>query len=240
MCTPARAAAAAEADLVVSAAASLNGAFREIAAAFEALHPGRRVLLNFAASGALLQQAANGAPVDVFASADRETMDQAERLGLVAAAARRDFAANSLVVVVPAGAPAPPKALADLRRPAFGRIAVGVPASVPAGRYAKAALERAGLWRDIEARLVGAQSVRQALDYVARGEADAGFVYATDAALMPGRVTVAFTVATAAPVRYPIAPLAASRHAEAARQFVDYVLSAPGQAVLARHGFGRP
>ena len=114
--------------------------------AYEALHPGRRVLLNFAASGALLQQAANGAPVDVFASADQETMDQAERLGLVAAAARRDFAANSLVVVVPAGAPAPPKALADLRRPAFGRIAVGAPASVPAGRYAKAALERAGLW----------------------------------------------------------------------------------------------
>lgn len=228
------------ADLTVSAAASLTDAFREIGAAFEAAQPGSKVLLNFAASGALLQQIANGAPVDVFASADEETMDRAEKQGLVAAGARRDFAANALVVVVPAGAAAVPRTLADLRQSAFRRIAVGVPASVPVGRYARAALDKAGLWSDLEPRVVGAQSVRQALDYVARGEADAGFVYATDALLMPGKVAVAFTVPTGTPVRYPVAPLAASRNAEAARRFVDYVLSAPGQAVLAKYGFGRP
>lgn len=227
------------ADLVVSAAASLTDAFKEIGAGFEARRPGSRVLFNFGASGALLQQIAHGAPVDVLASADQETMDQAQRLGLIEAAARRDFTANTLVLVVPVGAAAP-RTLDELRRPAFRRIAVGTAASVPVGRYAKAALERAGLWRELEPRLVGAQSVRQVPDYVSRGEVDAGFVYATDAALMPDRVNVAFAVPTTTPVRYPIAPLAASRQAEAARQFVDHLLSAPGQAVLARHGFGRP
>ena len=120
------------------------------------------------------------------------------------------------------------------------RIAIGVPASVPAGRYAKAALERAALWPAIEAKTIGAQTVRQALDYVARGEVDAGFVYATDAAVLAGKVKVAFVVPTEAPVLYPIAPLAAAGNATAARQFVAYVLSPPGQAVLARHGFAKP
>ena len=144
-----------------------------------------------------------------------------------------------LVVVVPAGAPAPPKALADLRQPAFGRLAIGVPASVPVGRYAKAALDQAGLWRELEPRLVGVQSVRQALDYVARGEADAGFVYATDAALMPGKVKVAFAVPTEQPVLYPIAVVAAASNADAGR-FVAFVSSSPAQAILMLHGFGKP
>ena len=231
---------AAAADLTVSAAASLTNAFKDIAAAFEARHPGTRVLLNFAASGALLQQIANGAPVDVFASADEETMDQAQRQGLVKAAARRDFASNALVVIVPTGPALLPRTLADLRQDIFRRIAIGVPASVPVGRYARAALEKAGLWADVAPRIVGAQTVRQALDYVARGEVDAGFVYATDAALMPGKVRVAFAVPTETPVRYPAAAVAASRNADAARQFVEHLLAGPSQAVLAGHGFGRP
>ncbi len=133
-----------------------------------------------------------------------------------------------------------PRTLAELAQPSIRRIAIGVPASVPAGRYARAVLEQAGLWPQVEAKTVGAQSVRQALDYVARGEVDAGFVYATDAATMPGRVRVAFTVATPAPVRYPIAVVAASREAVPAQAFAAYVLSAPAQAILRRHGFGRP
>ena len=110
---------------------------------------------------------------------------------------------------------------------------------MPVGRYTKAVLEKARLWPAIEAKMIGAQTVRQALDYVARGEVDAGFVYATDAALMPGKVKVAFVVPTDTPVLYPIAPVAAAPIRPRAA-FVAFVLSPAGQAVLAKHGFGKP
>jgi molybdate transport system substrate-binding protein len=228
------------AELTVSAAASLTNAFREIGAAFESSHPGHKVHFNFAASGALLQQIAKGAPVDVFASADQETMDQAQAQALVQATARRNFVANTLVVVVPMGAKAEPKALADLAQPAWQRIAIGLPASVPVGRYTQGVLQAARLWTTIEPKVIGAQNVRQALDYVARGEVDAGFVYATDAALMPDKVKVALTVPTATPILYPAAPVAASPNKALAQAFVDHLLSPGAQAVFARHGFGRP
>jgi len=227
-------------DLTVSAAASLTNAFKDIATAFEAANPETRVQLNVGASGALLQQMAKGAPVDVFASADQETMQQAEQQQLVRPGAKADFAGNALVVVVPHDAPAPPKTLADLAGPAVKKVAIGLPASVPVGRYTRAVLEKANLWAPIEARLVGAQTVRQALDYVARGEVDAGFVYATDASILPGKVKIAFVVPTETPVVYPIAPLAAAPNPAAARKFVAFVLSPAGQAVLAKHGFAKP
>jgi molybdate transport system substrate-binding protein len=227
------------AELTVSAAASLTQAFQALAPLFEAANPGHKVLLNFGASNALLQQIAKGAPVDVFASADQETMDQAQAQGLVLAAARRNVVSNSLVVVVPAAGAQAPRLLADLTQATYARIAVGLP-TVPVGRYTRGALEAAGLWATIEPKVIGAQNVRQALDYVARGEVDAGFVYATDAALLPGKVRVAFTVATRAPVLYPAAPVAASSNAALAARFVAFLGSAPAQAVFARHGFGKP
>src|SRR5450631_2402279 len=222
--------AAGAADLTVSAAASLTNAFKEIGTAFEAANPGTKVQLNFGASGALFQQIAKGAPVDVFASADEETMDQAEQQQLVRKETRVDFASNSLVVIVPADAATPPKSLGELRSVAYRRIAIGLPASVPVGRYTRAVLEKAQLWPALEAKMVGAQTVRQALDYVARGEVEAGFVYATDAAIMPDKVKVAFTVPTDTPVLYPIAPIAASSNAAAAQKFLAYVASPSGQA----------
>jgi molybdate transport system substrate-binding protein len=230
------------ADLTVSAAASLTNALRDLAPGFEAAHPGTKVQFNFAASGALLQQIAKGAPVDVFASADQETMDQAQTQKLLEAGQRRDFASNTLVVIVPtrAAASATPKSITDLAQPAYPRIAIGLPASVPVGRYTRSVLQAAGLWTAIEPRMIGAQNVRQALDYVARAEVEAGFVYATDAALMPDKVKVAFRVPTATPVLYPAAPIAGSPNAALARQFVDYLVSAPARAVLAKHGFGKP
>jgi len=167
-------------------------------------------------------------------------MAQAVQRGLVAPAARAAFARNTLVVIVPSDAPALPRALADLVAPSFRRLAIGVPASVPAGRYARAALESAGLWPALATKTVGAQSVRQALDYVARGEVEAGFVYATDASAMADKVRVAFAVPTATPVRYPIAALAASGNAADAQAFVAFVLAPPAQAILRRHGFAPP
>lgn len=228
------------ADLTVSAAASLTNAFKELQPLFEAQHPDTKLQLNFGASGALLQQIVKGAPVDVFASADQETMDQAQAQSLVKAAERRNFVSNTLVVVVPSDAKMVPKAVTDLAQPAYARIAIGLPASVPVGRYTQAVLQKAGLWGAVEPRMIGASNVRQALDYVARGEVDAGFVYATDAALMPDKVKLALTVPTETPILYPIAPVAASGNAAAAQKFVAFVLSPPAQAVLAKYGFGRP
>ncbi len=156
--------AASGAELTVSAAASLTNALREIGVAYERTHPETRVLLNFGASGSLLQQLAQGAPVDVFASADEQTMDEAQRRGLVAADSRVDFARNSLVVVVPRDASVVPRSLADLAGASIRRIAIGVPASVPAGRYAKTALAQAGHWTALEGRdgrrAVGAAGAR--------------------------------------------------------------------------------
>jgi molybdate transport system substrate-binding protein len=232
--------AASAADLTVCAAASLTNAFRELAPVFEAQNPGTRVRLNFGASGALLQQIAKGAPADVYASADAQTMDQAQARALVRAGERRDFASNTLVVVVPSDAGRRPGSLTDLGGSGYARIAIGLPASVPVGRYTQGALQKAGLWAAIEPKMIGAQNVRQALDYVARGEVDAGFVYATDAARMPGKVQVALTVPTETPILYPIAPVASAPDAAAAQKFVAFVLSASAQAVFAKHGFGRP
>ena len=227
-------------ELTVSAAASLSHAFKDLAPLFEAANPGTKLQSNFAASGPLLQQIAKGAPVDVFASADQETMDQAQAQGLVKAAQRRNFVSNALVVIVPATAASLPAGLKALTQPAYQRIAIGLPGSVPAGRYTKGVLEAEGLWAAIEARMIGAQSVRQALDYVARGEVDAGFVYATDAALVPDKVRVALTVATMKPILYPVAPIAASPNLPMAQKFVEFLVTPQAQAVLTRHGFGRP
>jgi len=228
------------ADLVVSAAASLTNAFRDLAPIFEAQNPGTKLRLNFGASGALLQQIAKGAPADVFASADQQTMNQAQAQGMVQAGERRNFVSNALVVIVPAGSRLAPKTLNELLQPQYKRIAIGQPVSVPVGRYTKSVLEKSGMWSAVETRMIAAQSVRQALDYVARGEVDAGFVYATDAAIMPGKVKVAQTVLTDTPILYPIAPLAASANRALAQKFVAFVGSPAAQTVLAKYGFGKP
>ena len=129
------------AEITVSAASSLTNAFKDIAANFEAAHPEHSVLLNFAGSGALLQQMAKGAPVDVFASADQETMNKAQAQGLLNDASRQDFVRNTLVVITPNNSPLELKQLTDLQQDALQRLAVSNPDSVPVGRYSKQALQ---------------------------------------------------------------------------------------------------
>lgn len=228
------------ADLTVSAASSLTESFRELGAAYEKTHPGTKVDFNFAASGVLLQQISRGAPVDVFASADETTMDQAQQQNLLAAGTRAVFAVNALWVVVPPQAKAPPRTLKDLAGAGVQRIALGNPDSVPVGRYAKGALDAAGLWPAVRGKAITTQNVRQSLDYVARGEVDAGFVYATDARAMPDRVRRAFVVPVSGRIAYPLAVTNASTQPAEARRFAAFVRSPQGQAILARHGFGTP
>ncbi|KRG43967.1 molybdate ABC transporter substrate-binding protein [Stenotrophomonas pictorum JCM 9942] len=231
---------AAAVELTVSAASSLTESFREIAAAYEAVNPDIRVDLNFAASGVLLQQIARGAPVDVFASADQATMALAAQRGLVVPATRQIFAVNSLWVVVPPQARGKPASLVALAEPGVRRITIGNPDSVPAGRYAREVLQQAGLWQALQPRMINTQNVRQSLDYVARGEVDAGFVYATDAQAMPGRVHRAFQVPVPGGISYPLAMVRTTRSPAHARAFMAFVRSAQGQAILRRHGFGSP
>ena len=228
------------ADLTVSAAASLTQAFQEIGSQFEAQNPGTKLRFNFAASGALLQQIVNGAPVDVFACADTDTMAKAVAKAVVNASESKVFATNRLVLVTPAKSDLALKQLSDLKKPEVKRIAMGVPASVPAGHYAQGVLDKASLWADVKDKIISTQNVRQALDYVARNEVDAGFVYASDAQLMAGKVNVALQVATASAIQYPIAKVASSTQAAEAQKFIAFVQSEAGQAVLKKNGFTAP
>ena len=227
-------------ELTVSAAASLTNAFKDIAQSYEAQHPGTKVLLNFGASGALLQQLAKGAPVDVFASADQETMDKAQKEGLVHAADRKDFVRNKLVLIVPMDAKNVPANLNDLTQTGYARVAIANPASVPVGRYSQTALEAAKLWPAMQAKAVNTQNVRQSLDYVARGEVDAGFVYATDAAIKKDKVKVAFVVPLETTILYPIAKTAASSNAADATSFINYLATPAAQDILGKYGFAKP
>ena len=231
---------AAAQQITVSAAASLTDAFKELGPKFEAAKPGATVRFNFAASGVLLQQIGQGAPVDVFASADQETMGRAAEQKLIDAATRRNFASNALVLIEPARNAAGVQSLQDLAGPGVRKIAVGKTATVPVGRYTRQVLEGAGLWSALEPKFVQADSVRQVLDYVARGEVEAGFVYRTDAAAMNEKVRVAFAPATAVPVSYPAAVVADSRQKTLAGDFVAFLSSEAAREVLVRHGFGKP
>lgn len=227
-------------DLVVSAAASLTNAFKDLGTAFEQQNPGVKVINNFGASDILMQQIVRGAPADVFASADQTAMDKAVAEKAVQPATRKNFAANQIVLIVPNDSPLSLTSLKDLTQAGVKKVALGNPASVPFGRYTKTALENAGLWDAVLAKGVMAQNVRQSLDYVARGEVEAGFVFATDAAVMPDKVKVAIRIPSDTPATYPIAVTAGTAQAELANKYLAYVQSAAGQAVLARYGFLKP
>ena len=227
-------------DLLVSAAASLSDAFKEIGSQYQQQNPGVTVRLNTAGSGTLLQQLLQGAPVDVLATADQQTMDTALAKQAVQPASRKTFVRNDLVLVVPATSTLRPQQLSDLQQSGIARIALSNPDSVPVGRYAKAALSKAGLFERLQPKIITTQNVRQSLNYVARKEVNAGFVYRTDAALMPDKVRVTATVALDTPVSYPIAVTSSSRQKAEAQRFVDFVLSPAGQKVLQKYGFSRP
>jgi molybdate transport system substrate-binding protein len=228
----------ADQELIVSAAASLTNAMKEAAGQFETTHPGTKILCNFAASGSLLQQMAHGAPVDVFAAADKKTMNQAQDKGLIVPASRKNFVGNRLVLIKPLDSPLVLGGLKDLTKPGVKRVAVGNPATVPAGRYTKEAMVKAGLWDQLSPKFIMAESVRQVLDYVGRGEVDTGFVYSTDAAVAWGKVKVMQTVEGHAPILYPLAVTAATGKKALAQSFLDFILSPAAQEIFKKYGFG--
>ena len=211
-------------ELDVAAASSLQDALREVARGWEA-RGGEHVVFNFAGSNVLARQIKAGAPVDVFLSADERTMDSiGDSLETPLPLLR-----NSLVVV----SNRPMRALRDIVN--ADRIAIGDPSAVPAGVYAREALQREGVWNTVLPRLIPCENVRAALLAVESGVADAAIVYATDARLAK-HTRVAMTI-DSANVTVPIAVVRGAKHADAARRFVDYCRSDEGMRVFRKFGF---
>lgn len=225
-------------ELRVSAAISLKEAFDEIGR----LHEGRtgiKVVFNYGASGVLQKQIENAAPIDVFASAGAKQMDALGSRGLIVPETRRDFARNALVLIIPRDAAFKPSSFEQLAQTQLKKLAVGNPKTVPAGQYAEQLLNNLKLWPQLQTRLVFAEDVRQVLDYVARGEVEAGIVYASDVAAAKDAVSVAARASESShdPILYPVAVVKDSRRQAAARGFVELILGAEGQAILGKHGF---
>lgn len=237
LCGPARA----QTDTVtVFAAASLTNALRDIAAAWaKQSHPEPR--LSFAASSTLARQIEQGAPANIFASADEQWMDYLAKRDLILPDTRKDLLTNQLALVVPADHPThvtigPGFDLAALLGP-NGRLAVGAPAHVPAGIYAEQALKKLGIWNTVEHRLAPAEDVRAALFLVERGEAAAGIVYATDAASTKGvAIAGVFPPESHDPIRYPVA-IVRSGDTPAARALLGFIEGPDAKAIFVRYRF---
>ena len=229
----------AQEKIVVFAAASLKTALNDAAADYRA-HGGEEVAISYGGSLNLARQIAAGAPADIFASADEESMDEAAKANAICADSRVDLLGNRLVVVAPTAAPIDALALdANSLDQAIGtgKLATGEVDTVPVGKYAKASLTKLGLWSVVEPRIAMTSDVRTALAFVARGEATLGIVYATDAAAEPAvKIVARFPDDSHPPILYPFA-LTATSHNPAAESFFAYLKSATGRAFFARQGF---
>ena len=222
---------------MVFAAASTASAIQDVIALYGARGA---VVASFAASSALARQIQNGAPADIYISANPRWMDSLAGAGLIEAASRRDLLGNRLVLIAPADSPVH----VDLSaQPALdsllgdGRLALADPAHVPAGQYARAALEALGLWPAVAGAVAPMNNVRAALVLVERGEAPLGVVYATDAAITDGvRVAGVFPESSHPPIVYPAA-IVAGRETVAVRAFHDFLFTDAARAVFAAHGF---
>lgn len=223
--------------LVVSAATSLTNAFTEVGALFETQNPGIAIRFNFAASGTLLQQISQGAPADVLATADANSMNRAQNAKLIEVTTRINFVENQLVLITPARSNLHLTSLDDLNKSHINRIALGNPNNVPAGLYAKKILESSQLWQRLAPKLIMAQNVRQATLYVSQNEVDAGFVFLTDANAAGKAVKVAFVVNTPDTIAYPVARVTGSTQPEIAQNFIGFLKSDAAQSIFTRHGF---
>lgn len=230
-------------EITVSAAISLKNAFEEIGKLYEDRNKGTMVVFNFGASGDLIRQIEGGAPVDVFASAAQKDMDDIEHKGMILKDTRINIAANTVVLVVPEGSKTKIKSFEDLMSglisKKISRIAVGNPKTVPAGRYALEVFKYYKVAETIKDRLVFAENVRQVLDYVARGEVDAGIVYSTDAMVRSKEVKIAAIAPEAShkPVVYPMAVVKGTKNEVLAKEFISLVTSPKGGIILKKYGF---
>jgi molybdate transport system substrate-binding protein len=223
--------------LHVSAAASLTDALQEIAPAYEKAG-GDTILFNFGASSTLARQIQEGAPVDLFISADEAKMNQLQVLGLIVKESRRSILSNTLVIILPSDTLLSIRSPKDLAGPDVHTIAVAEPQSVPAGLYAREYLRKLGIWDKIALKIVPADNVRATLATVASGNADAGIVYKTDA-LISKAVRIAYEVSEAEGpnISYPAAVIADSKLKTQAQRFLDYLQSPAAKRVFRKYSF---
>lgn len=228
-------------ELTISAAASLTDALDEIQKTFEDKNPNIKLNFNFGASGALQQQIEQGAPADLFLSAAVKNMTALVDKQLIDTNQQTNLLNNELVVVIPTDGTTPIESMTDLTKQKVKTIAIGIPESVPAGNYAQEALTNANLWDAVQTKTVQAKDVRQVLQYVETGNADAGFVYKTDA-LTSDKVKVAFAVdaTTYKAIQYPIGIVKATKHAKEAEDFYSYLQSQEALDVFIKYGFSIP
>ena len=210
---------------------------KEIAAAYEK-ESGDKLQFNFGASNMLARQIEEGAPADLFLSADEAKMDALEQKGLLLPGTRRSLLSNTLVIVVPADATVTPKSASDLAKPEYKKLALAETQTVPAGIYAREYLQKLGLWDAVKEKVVPTENVRAALAAVESGNVEAGIVYKTDA-LISKKVKVAFEIPAAEGPRisYPLAVVKASKEAERAKKFADYLAGPAAQKVFEKFGF---
>lgn len=225
------------AEVHVFAAASLTDALKEIAVDYEK-KTGNQLLFNFAASSVLARQIEEGAPADLFFSADEPKMDALEKKGLLVPGSRKSLLSNALVIVVPTDSALVLKSAADLTTPEIKKIALGEPQTVPVGVYAKAYLERLGIWKQINAKIVPTENVRASLAAVESGNVEAGIVYKTDALISKKvKIAVEVPVAQGPDISYPAAVVAASKVPAESKALLEFLGSRPATTVFEKYGF---
>lgn len=225
-------------ELIISAAASLTDAAKEIATTFKKEYPNITITYNFGASGSLSQQIEQGAPADLFLTASKKDMDALAEKGLINKDSRIDFASNDMVVVTGKSNKLTLSNFKDISNLNVNNIVLGNPKAVPAGRYGKESLENAGAWDKIKNKVVYASDVRQVLAQVESGNADLAFVYNSDA-LQSKDVKIVTKVDSSlhSPIIYPGAIIKSSKNQDAAKLYLDFLNSEKGKSILKSYGF---
>lgn len=232
--------AAADTNLLVSAAASMKDVMEAIKPLYQQSKPNINITYNFGSSGALLQQIQQGAPVDVFISAAKKQVDTLEQQGQLVPGTRGILAKNRLVLIVPKNAVGV-NSLYNLKDAKIKKIAIGEPRSVPAGQYAEQVLQKLKIHEQIKSKFVYSNNVRQVLAAVESGNADAGLVYVTDAKISDKvKVVVAADEKYHSPIVYPIAALKNSKNIPAAKEFIQFLSSEQAKSVIKKYGFILP
>lgn len=221
--------------VLVLAASSLTDVLPVVGTAWKAKHPDDELVFSFDGSSRLARQIEAGAPADLFLSADEEWVDELHGKGLLDDTTRRDLAGNELVVIVPGDAGWVPRSANDLVK--AKKLALAAE-NVPVARYARASLEKLGLWKKIESKLVRGDNVRATLKWVLLGEADAGIVYRTDA-LAENKVKVAFALPASShpPIRYAAAVLKGAQSPGEARSFLEFCAGDEARPLWRKAGF---
>jgi molybdate transport system substrate-binding protein len=224
-------------EIMISAAASLQSSLTELQKDYTQKNPDVKLTINFGASGTLQQQIEQGAPADLFISAGKAQMDALEQKKLLVSDSRVNLLGNDLVLITGKDNSVV-TSLDDLNKSSVSHVSIGTPKSVPAGQYAQEALTNLKLWDSLQPKLVLAKDVTSVLNYVETGNADAGFVYQSDAqGSTQVKVVATIPSSTYKPIVYPAAIIAATKNKQATQDFLKYLLSSDAQRIFAKYGF---